>query len=514
MINRGIIDVDGIGVLCGDRLLQFNGRSTITNSGTIDGGIGGVYTGDTPDEITNTGAIKGGSYAVSLNGGIDLYDARGGGTSIGIIDLGAGNDQAYGGNGAETFFGGEGNDLINGGGGSDTAIYTGAADFTVNLSLTTEQNTGQGNDTLIGIENLIGGSGNDTFTGTSTANTFTGGGGNDRLNGGGGNDTAVFSGIRAEYDIMPSITGSYIVEDLVDGRDGIDRLSNIRFALFNGVREVLYNTKPDSVALSKTVFAENLLANTPLATLSAHDAEGDAITYTLTDPTGTFKLDGTTLVLLKALDYETKTGYTVTVTAKDQYGLATTQEIALAITDIGDTPGTPGDPGTAFDLPLTLTGTAGADTLAGRGNNDVISGLAGKDQLYGNNGNDKLSGGLGNDKLTGGAGQDIFVFDAKLSKTNTLNKKQNLDKILDFVAADDTIHLAKSVFTKIAKKGVLKKGEFYAGTKAHDGDDHVIYNKKTGALFYDADGNGTKEAIQFATLQKFLKLTNLDFFAV
>ena len=92
-----------------------------------------------------------------------------------------------------------------------------------------------------------------------------------------------------------------------------------------------------------------------------------------------------------------------------------------------------------------------------------------------------LMGYKGKDTLTGGAGQDIFVFDTKLSKTNKLNKKQNLDKITDFVVVDDTIHL---------KKGVLKKGEFHIGAKAHDGNDHVIYNKKTGALFYDPDGTG------------------------
>ena len=154
-----------------------------------------------------------------------------------------------------------------------------------------------------------------------------------------------------------------------------------------------------------------------------------------------------------------------------------------------------------------LTGTAGADILTGDSLNDILSGLAGKDSLLGLAGNDKLSGGLGNDILTGGTGQDMFVFDAKLSKTNAANKKANLDKIVDFSVPDDTIHLAKSVFTKLAKKGALAKGAFYAGSAAHDKDDRVIYNKKTGALFYDYDGNGSHAAIQFATLSKNLKLT-------
>ncbi|WP_162820763.1 cadherin domain-containing protein [Microvirga calopogonii] len=617
--NSGTIEGGLYGVLHSQT--TDSGSLIINNSGTIRGGNDGIRGNDFIDQILNIGHIEGAFTAVFLEGGDDSYDARNGGTSVGVIDLGEGQDTAWGGTGDESFYGGGGDDQIDGGGGFDVVFYRGTADITVNLTVTSVQNTGQGNDTLvniedvtsdagndlltgneranrlageggndtleggagddilnggsqaadgfdtarylgtaaavvslateaqqntggygldtlIGIEALEGGQGNDHFTGNDQANRLWGNGGNDTLiggkgddtlDGGSGSNTVIFAGSRAEYEVGgPDADGVRTVHDTQAGRDGTDTLKNVRFIKFEGDDETvaLYNTRPDSIAFSKTAFAENLLTGTPLATLSAHDAEGDAITYTLSDPTGTFTLDQGALVLLKALDYETKTSYTVTVEAKDAYGAVTTQEITLTVTDIADTPGnpdapgtpsnpgTPGDPGSPSDPALTLTGTPGADTLAGRGNNDVLVGLACKDQLSGNGGNDRLSGGLGNDTLTGGAGQDIFVFDAKLAKTNTLNKKQNLDKILDFVVADDTIHLAKSVFSKIAKKGVLKKGEFFSGSAAHDRDDHVIYNKKTGALFYDADGNGAKEAIQVATLSKNLKLTNLDFFVV
>ncbi|WP_040638702.1 M10 family metallopeptidase C-terminal domain-containing protein [Microvirga lotononidis] len=126
-------------------------------------------------------------------------------------------------------------------------------------------------------------------------------------------------------------------------------------------------------------------------------------------------------------------------------------------------------------------------------------------------GNDRLYGGAGKDTLEGGDGQDIFVLDTKLSKSAKVNKA-NQDRIVDFSVTDDTIHLKKSVFTKMAKKGVVKKGEFYQGVKAHDRDDHVIYNRKTGALYYDADGSGSQAQIQIATLSKNLKMTYKDFF--
>ncbi|MGO4523314.1 cadherin domain-containing protein [Microvirga sp. 2MCAF35] len=455
--------------------------------------------------------------------GNDLANVFTSGGGDDVLDGGAGDDSLSGQEGNDILVGGAGNDTLDGGNeltgpGSDTARYLGDTAVTVSLKLQNQrQDTGgYGLDLLVGFENLEGGRGSDTLIGDDNRNklignegddTLNGGKGPDTLDGGAGTNTAIFSGNRADYGYETRDGITTVTSQL----EGVDQLSNIRLLEFADARVVLYNTTPDSIAFSKTAFAENALVDTPLATLSAHDAEGDAVTYTLADPTGTFKLDGTALVLLKSLDYETRTSYEITVEAKDAYGGITRQEITLTVTDIAENPTNPGTP---VDAPLTLKGDAGNDTLVGKGANDILYGFGGKDRLYGNNGNDMLSGGLDNDTLEGGAGQDIFVFDAKLAKTNKLNKKQNLDRISDLAVADDTIHLKKSVFSKIKKTGVLKKGEFFIGSAAHDRDDHVIYNKKTGALFYDADGTGAKEAIQFATLAKNLKLTHLDFFVV
>jgi Ca2+-binding RTX toxin-like protein len=48
----------------------------------------------------------------------------------------------------------------------------------------------------------------------------------------------------------------------------------------------------------------------------------------------------------------------------------------------------------------------------------------------------------------------------------------------------------------------LKAAAFFIGTVAHDADDRIVYNKATGALFFDVDGSGAHAAIQFATLSK------------
>ena len=49
------------------------------------------------------------------------------------------------------------------------------------------------------------------------------------------------------------------------------------------------------------------------------------------------------------------------------------------------------------------------------------------------------------------------------------------------------------------------------GAAAVDLNDYVIYNATTGALSYDADGNGAGAALQIALLGVNLVLTNADF---
>ena len=83
-----------------------------------------------------------------------------------------------------------GDDDLRGGDGNDTAIFSGSTRATVDLRLQGQpQNTGYGFDTLTGIENLVGGAGDDVFWGTDAANLLAGSGGNDILWGGGGDDT-------------------------------------------------------------------------------------------------------------------------------------------------------------------------------------------------------------------------------------------------------------------------------------------------------------------------------------
>jgi serralysin len=136
---------------------------------------------------------------------------------------------------------------------------------------------------------------------------------------------------------------------------------------------------------------------------------------------------------------------------------------------------------------------------------NVLTGGAGNDFISGRSGNDTLIGGAGSDTLTGGDDNDTFVFTATLGASNR-------DTVADFNVADDVMHLDTGIFGIAA--GTLAAGTFVIGSAAGDADDRIIYNSATGAVLYDADGNGAGAAIQFATLTAGISLTNDDFFGI
>ena len=108
-----------------------------------------------------------------------------------------GNDQIFGGNDDDYLDGGIGDDLLDGGAGWDRATFAPSATngVTVDLNIVgIAQNTGQGMDTLIGIEHLSGTIYDDTLIGDGGDNWLWGGSngtgvtGNDTISGNGGND--------------------------------------------------------------------------------------------------------------------------------------------------------------------------------------------------------------------------------------------------------------------------------------------------------------------------------------
>ncbi|MGO4706000.1 cadherin domain-containing protein [Microvirga sp. 2MCAF38] len=458
---------------------------------TLAGGIENAVARDGIDGIHLTG--NGGANILSGNSLSNTLSGAGGDDDLRGRD---GDDLLEGGDGDDNLEGGAGADRLIGGAGIDTADYAGAkTKLIVSLDDPT-QNTGEAaGDTFSSIENIVGSDYSDLLIGSSGANTLSGGlgndtligmGGNDVLIGGGGKNTAIYEGSFSSYTIVTQADGSLRVSDSVKARGGTDILVDVQELKFADLMFRTANREPTELALSSSRIKENTLASTIVATLSAVDEDGDDIRYTLVTTDGPFAIDGNNLILAGSLDYETKAQYSVTIKAHNGYGAGTVKTFTFDVLDVFE------------------PATVGMDDAPG---NQVLQGGKANDRLQGSDGNDKLYGRGGKDILTGGLGQDIFVFDTKPGR-------KNIDRITDFDVKDDTIHLAKSVFKKMAKKGVIKSSEFYKGTKAHDKDDHIIYNKKTGALYYDADGTGAQAQVQVATLSKNLKLTHRDLFVI
>lgn len=135
-------------------------------------------------------------------------------------------------------------------------------------------------------------------------------------------------------------------------------------------------------------------------------------------------------------------------------------------------------------------------------NNVVFTGSTVDNAISGSAGNDTLDGGLGNDTLTGGSGADIFKFTSKIGSTN-------VDTLTDFSVDSDTIQLSKKIFTSLSKG--FSAENFVNGTAAVDTNDYLIYDQTTGALYYDADGSGTKsQAIKIVAISEGTALTYTD----
>jgi Ca2+-binding RTX toxin-like protein len=179
-------------------------EANTTYTATVKGGLGGVKdlagyalaqdfswtftTAAPPTSCTKTGT----SSADVLQGtsGDDVICGLGGSDTIKGL---GGNDILRGEAGNDKLFGGSGNDTLDGSLGTDTANFSEAL-AAITASLSTNTATGDGSDTLAGVENLIGSPKNDTLTGSEANNTINGGGGADTLDGLGGADTLTGAG--------------------------------------------------------------------------------------------------------------------------------------------------------------------------------------------------------------------------------------------------------------------------------------------------------------------------------
>ncbi|MBN9621730.1 MAG: hypothetical protein J0H06_02075 [Actinobacteria bacterium] len=211
-----------------DEIFGEGGDDTIEGergSDTLDGGPGNdkIFGGRGSDKI------EGGPGTDLVEGEQGNDDVNGGEGDKDIVDGNQGDDSLNGGPGNEdVIIGGTGNDKINGGPGEhDIADYMGIGGA-VTIDLATQTVTGAEGEHLEGIEDAIGGSGNDTLIGSSEANRLDGGPGDDHLEAAGSGDAAFggpgtdqcSGGFAEETSCGPSAGANGLAVEIYESIDG------------------------------------------------------------------------------------------------------------------------------------------------------------------------------------------------------------------------------------------------------------------------------------------------------
>ena len=216
-------------------------------------------------------------------------------------------------------------------------------------------------------------------------------------------------------------------------------------ALTIAVTNVNENSGPTAIGLSATGIDENNTgAVVGIITVSDPDSS-DTHTYKLTgDDKNSFEVVNGKLKLKDSVtaDYESKSSYTLTVTATDSGGESISREFTISVVDKSE----------------NVTGqvldgyVAGATVFQDLNNNGVLDdgidslfGAAGNDTLTGESGNDILDGGTGTDTLTGGTGTDTFIIRAGDGSTTLADA----NVVTDFSNGTDIIGMDGLAFSDL-----------------------------------------------------------------
>ena len=459
---RGIEDL--VGSALADRLVGDAGANSLDGGAGADDlrGHGGSDTyrvddaGDVVTELAGQGAhdlVQ--SLLAAYTLGANVEDGR-------ILATGPANLTGNGLN--NILFAGAGDNQLDGLSGRDTLSYryaTGAV--AVDLSTVDAGGwstvTGSGIDLVRGFENIEGGAFADRLTGDSGDNVLDGGAGSDTLTGGDGSDTYY---VDAALPLVstPLTAPDVVVETNAAPAGGFDTV-------------MLRSVSVYGYTLGANIEAGRLLMAT------AADLRGNGLDNLLFAGQGNNVLNGDAGVDTVSYRY-----------------------------------GTTGAAGVVVSLETTAaqaTGGSGTDTLiqienlAGSLNADTLKGNAAVNTLDGDAGDDVLNGRGGSDVLIGGAGRDSFVFDAALDGS--------IDTLQDFATGADRILLDDAVFAGLALGG-LSAGQLRLGAAATTAEDRLIYDQATGALSFDADGNGAGGQVQFAVLTGLPSLSASEFLVI
>lgn len=433
------------------RYLDASGGVTLNlATGTASDGDGGT------DVLTSIEHAHGSENGDSLTGDTGANELSGfggddslyGGVGADTLLGGAGYDYLEGGSGDDELWGGAGTDMLVGGDGTDRVRYLDATSFvSVDLAIGRTLIDGfNGEDTLVGIEDVHGSTFNDTLGGDASDNELRGFDGADSLSGQSGNDTLLGG---AGDDIILGGWG----DDEIWGNDGNDTLNGeggardlVRYRwdfsgvevnlatgqaieatgtdTLIGIEDVHTSDHNDTVTGSggdNRIFGfggdDTLLGGAGNDTIlggagndsiegGAGDDEiwGDAGNDTLNGGVGTGDL------IRYRNDFM---GVSVDLGAGTATAGSSSDGTAFVDTlvDIENADGSDhGDLLVGSDAANRLFGYAGNDTIRGGAGNDVLLGGDGSDLIEGGDGNDEIWGEAGGDTLDGGDGVDLVRY--------------------------------------------------------------------------------------------------------
>lgn len=354
----------------------------------LGGGTDRVYTalsnyalGDNVEELWLT------SFGTSRGTGNSLANTIVGTAAANTLLGLAGDDVLDGKDGIDTLIGGAGADELRGGSGSDWASYeTSTGSVRVNLLVGLGSSGDARGDSLVEIENLRGGAGNDLLTGDDAANRIDGGAGNDALRGGLGDD------------VITGGTGA----DRLYGQDGRDTVS------YRGSVEAVQVDLATQTASGGDAQGDTLSGfENAAGGLGGDTIVGNNAANVLSGNDGNDTIDGSQGddIVQGGRGADTLSGGL----GVDMLSYAAADGGVQVNLAAGTASGSDAD-GDSFSGFEGITGSAHGDVLVGNEFANTLRGGGGNDTIDGGDGNDTVTGGAGSDSLTGGAGIDTLSY--------------------------------------------------------------------------------------------------------
>ncbi|MCA9011075.1 MAG: hypothetical protein KDB01_15100 [Planctomycetaceae bacterium] len=440
---------DGLDGGAGNDTYVFNTNTQLdADSITDNAGVDNLSFVDSTNDVAVSLAL---TTAQIVNANLTLTLASA--TAIENIIGGAGNDTLTGNALRNTLDGQGGNDMLDGDSGDDNYVFdtdtplgadsitdsdgndrltfaNSTNNVTVNLSLTTAQIVNS-NLTLtlssaVSIENVFGGSGNDSLIGNTLANTLVGGAGADSLIGGDGNDSLIIDELDisvaggAGYDrvTLGGTTAGAVTLDLNAGQieyvwatasnyDNIFDATGATWAvtIYGGSGNDTMIGGEGSDKLYGREGDDTIRGNGGNDKLYG-DAGADSLDGGANNDILAFDNDDISVNGGAGFDQATVSGATAGVTLN-----LFTGAIEFASASTGSTFSNVFNAAGAT-WAVTIYGGAGDDTIIGGEGNDTLYGRGGNDAISGNGGNDKLYGDQGIDSLNGGADNDLLTIDS------------------------------------------------------------------------------------------------------